>query len=447
MFDNLSESLSAVFSKLKRKAVLTEEDINLAAREIRVALLEADVALPVIKKIIDALKERAIGNKLIESVTAVQQIIKIVNDLLVEVLTGAQKELYLNNNGLTVIAMVGLQGAGKTTQAAKIAYMLKHKKKKVLLASLDVYRPAAQKQLATLAKQNALESLSIIEGEKPIAIAERAMQTAKNEAFDVLILDTAGRLHIDDELMEELKQVQKLTEPHETLLVVDSMIGQNALQMATSFANSINITGLILTRIDGDARGGVALSINMTIAIPILFLGVGEKISELEVFDPERIASRILGMGDIVGLVEKAAQFIDQKEAEAVSKKLMKGTFNLNDFAKQLETMKKMGGIASMMSMMPMPGAIKDKMKNQKPDEKKFDHMLAMIRSMTNKERNDPLIINGSRRKRISCGSGRSVEEVNKLLKMHKEMTSMMKKFGKMDPKMLSRMDPTKLFS
>jgi signal recognition particle subunit SRP54 len=440
MFDNLSNSLNKVFDRLRGKGVLTEADVSAAMREIRIALLEADVALPVVKKFIAGVKEKAVGQDVIKSISPGQMVVKIVNDHLVEMLGAENAELQLNVAPPAVIMMIGLQGSGKTTSSGKLALYLKQKlNKKVLLASLDVYRPAAQKQLEILGNQIDVSSLPIIESEKPLAITKRALDVGKLEGYDVIILDTAGRLHIDATLMDELKDVKSLAKPSETLLVADSLTGQDAVHIAEQFHGAIGVTGNILTRMDGDGRGGATLSMRAVTGCPIKFIGSGEKINEFEAFHPDRIASRILGMGDIVSLVEKAAENVDEEEAKRLEKKVRKGAFDLDDLAKQLKMMRKMGGVGSLLGMMPGISKLKDKIDDAQVDDRAFIRLESIIYSMTKQERKYPKVINASRKKRIAAGAGTTVQEVNKLLKQHKQMSTMMKKFGKMDKKSMMR--------
>ncbi|MBN9542748.1 MAG: signal recognition particle protein [Alphaproteobacteria bacterium] len=447
MFESLSDKLSSVFNKLKRKGLITEDDLNQAAREIRIALLEADVALPVVKSIIDQLKERAIGEKVISNVSPVQMIIKIMNDLILEALGAESYDLKYSGIPSSFL-FVGLQGAGKTTSAAKLAFFLKSKQnKKILLASSDIYRPAAREQLKKLADQHQLDSLSIISDEKPLDIAKRALKEAEHKGYDILIFDTAGRLHTDEELIQEVIDIKGILRPSETILVADSMTGQDAVNIAKEFSDKVGLTSVILTRIDGDARGGAALSIRKITEVPIKFLATGEKINEFEVFHPDRLASRILGMGDIVSFVEKAASQLDHAEAEKVAKRVMKGNFDLNDLASQIKQMKRMGGLGSIMSFMPGMKQIKDKIGEMNVNEKVFDWQLAIINSMTEEERSNPNLMNGSRRKRIAIGAGRNVQEVNRLLNQYEQMRKVMKQFGKMDPKSLMKSGIGKLFS
>ena len=436
MFEGLSDKLGGVFDKLTKRGALKESDIKDAMREVRVALLEADVALPVVKDFIAKVSEEAVGEKILRSVTPGQLVIKVVHDHLVEMLGADAEPLRVNGNPPNAVLMVGLQGSGKTTTTAKIASRLTRlEKKKVLMASLDVYRPAAQQQLQQLGDQNGLSVLPIVFGEQPVAIAKRAMHVGRTEGYDVVMLDTAGRLHIDEELMSEVQQVRDATDPGETLLVTDALIGQDAVNVAKEFNDKVGISGIVLTRVDGDARGGAALSMKAVTETPIKFLGVGEKIDELDAFDARRVAGSILGQGDVVGLVERAAQVIDQEEAEAQAKKMLKGQFTLEDMADQIGQLRKMGDLKGLMGMMPGMGKMKKQIANADIDEKKIARQEAIIRSMTPKERKNPKLINGSRRKRIAAGSGTSVTEVNRLLKQFTQMSKMMKKMGKMGGK------------
>ncbi len=440
MFDNLSDSLGNVFDKLRGKGVLKEEDVDLAMREVRLALLEADVALSVVKDFIAKVKEKAIGQEVVKSVSPAQMVVKIVNDELEAFLGGDGQELNLKAVPPVVVMMTGLQGSGKTTSTAKIANILKTKQnKKVLLASLDVYRPAAQEQLATLGKQVSLDTLPIVEGEKPIAITKRAVTEAKKGGYDVFFLDTAGRLHVDDDLMDELVQVRDLAKPTETLLVADSLTGQDAVNVAQTFNEKVGVTGIVLTRVDGDARGGAALSMKTVTGCQIKYLGTGEKISEMEVFHPSRIAQRILGMGDVATLVEKAQEAVDEKDAERMAKKMRKGTFDFNDLSDQFDSIKKMGGVGGLMGMMPGVAKMKNQVEASGVDEKALVKYQSIISSMTKAERIDPKIMNASRKRRIATGSGVTIQEVNQLLKQFKHMQMMMKKVSKMGKKGLMR--------
>lgn len=449
MFESLSKRLGDVFERLTRRGALSEADVDAALREVRTALLEADVALPVVKDFVEAVRAKAVGQDVIKSVTPGQMVVKIVHDHLVETLGGQGAELDLNATPPVAILMVGLQGSGKTTTTAKIAYRLsqggqgimagQREKKKVLMASLDVTRPAAQQQLAVLGQQAQVATLPIVPLEQPVAITRRALDTARREGYDVVMLDTAGRLAIDEKLMAEVAAVRDVAKPRETLLVADAMTGQDAVNLARSFNEKVGVTGIVLTRVDGDARGGAALSMRAVTGRPIKLLGVGEKIDALEPFHPDRIASRILGMGDIVSLVERAAETIEQEEAERLAAKVKKGEFDLNDMVSQLRQLKKMGGLSGLMGMLPGVAKIKAQMKDAKVDEKVLSRQEAIIMSMTPKERRNPALIHASRKKRIAAGSGTQVQDVNKLLKQHMEMGRMMKRVNKLGEKGLMR--------
>lgn len=440
MFDLLSDKLSGIFSKLKGKGYLSESDVDEAMREVRIALLEADVSLSVAKDFIAKVKAKAIGQEIVKSVSPAQMVIKIVQDNIEEALGGDTSDINLATTPPAVIMMVGLQGSGKTTSSAKLAKYLQDKlNKKVLLASLDIYRPAAQEQLTMLAQQINGHAVEINKAEKPAAITIRALEQAKLEAFDVLILDTAGRLHIDEELMNELVNVKQIAKPIETILVADSLTGQDAVNIADKFNKSVGLTGIILTRIDGDGRGGAALSMKAVTNCPIKFLGSGEKITEFEVFHPKRIASLILDKGDIVSLVEKAAEAVDMDEAKKLERKISKGQFDLNDLASQLKTMRKMGGMSGLMGFIPGMGQLKQKIKDANVDDRKFIRLESIIYSMTKQERKYPKVINGSRKQRIAKGAGVTIQEVNQLLKQFKQMSLVFKKIGKMDKKALMR--------
>ncbi|HEY9548647.1 MAG TPA: signal recognition particle protein [Kiloniellaceae bacterium] len=441
MFDSLQERLSGVFDKLTRRGALSEADVSAALREVRVALLEADVALPVVKDFIDGVREKAIGQEVLRSVTPGQMVVKIVHDHLVETLGTESVGLDLRATAPVGIMLVGLQGSGKTTSCAKIARRLQEReKKKVLMASLDVRRPAAQEQLRVLGVQAGVATLPVVPGEPPVAIARRAMKSGALEGYDVVLLDTAGRLAIDEELMAEVAAVRDAAKPHESLLVADAMTGQDAVNVASAFKQRVGLTGIVLTRVDGDARGGAALSMRAVTGCPIKLIGVGEKLDALEGFHPDRVASRILGMGDVVSLVEKAAEGIEQEEAEKLARKLQKGTFDLDDFAKQLQQMQKMGGLSSLMGMLPgMSGAQMQQMKKAKLDDGVVKRQLAMLSSMTSDERKKPDLIKASRKQRIAVGSGTSVQDVNKLLKQHKDATRIMKRVQKMGKKGMLR--------
>jgi signal recognition particle subunit SRP54 len=433
MFQSLSTKLTGIFDKLRGRGALTEADVNTALREVRIALLEADVALPVVKTFIEGVRERAIGEDVIRTISPGQLVVKIVHDYLVETLGGTAEPLNLSMAPPAVILMVGLQGSGKTTSTGKLAKILKEKHhKKVMMASLDVYRPAAQEQLEILGHQIDVATLPIIESERPFQITQRALQAAKLQGIDVLLLDTAGRLHIDDELMLEVANVKKMTNPVETFLVADAMTGQDAVTIAQQFNDKVGVTGIILTRLDGDARGGAALSMRSITGCPIKFVGMGEKLDQMEVFHPERIAGRILDMGDVVSLVEKASSLIEEEDAQKLAEKLQKGKFDLNDMESQLLQMMKMGGVGGIMGMLPGFSKIKDKLDQAGLDDDFVKHQVAIIRSMTKKERQDPGILNGSRRRRISSGAGVPVSDVNRLIKKHEQMQMMMKRLKKM---------------
>jgi len=433
MFENLTTRLGGVFDRLRRRGALSEADVAEALREIRVALLEADVALPVVKEFVAGIKERAIGQEVIRSITPGQQIVKIVNDRLIELLGGTEHVGLELGSPPSVILMCGLQGSGKTTTSGKLALRLKNReRKKVLLASLDVQRPAAQKQLQVLAEQTGTGHLPIVPGQKPVEITQRALDTAHREGYDVVILDTAGRLQIDDQLMDELAEVKLLAEPQETLLVADGLTGQTAVDVARAFNDEIGVDGIVLTRMDGDARGGAALSMRQITGKPIKFVGVGEKLDQLEAFVAERVAGRILDMGDVVSLVEKAVENIDREEAEKLAKKVQKGRFDLADYRSQLVQMKKMGGMQGMLSALPGVQKIKKQLDEKKVDERVFIRQTAIIDSMTPLERRDPDKLNASRKRRIAKGSGTTVQDVNQLLKQHRQMQDMMKQMKKM---------------
>ncbi len=447
MFESLSTKLGSVFDKLRGRGALVEADVDAALREVRVALLEADVALQVVKDFVAGVKLEAIGQQVVRSVTPGQMVVKIVNDKLVETLGSTAVELNLRATPPVAILMLGLQGSGKTTTSAKLAKRLAQKdRKKVLLASLDVRRPAAQEQLAVLGRQVEVETLPIVAGQDPVAIANRAMDVGRNEGYDIVILDTAGRLSIDDELMAEAAAVRDAVGPTESLLVVDALTGQDAVNTATQFNTRLGVTGIVMTRVDGDQRGGAALSMRAVTGKPIKFVGLGEKMDALDVFYPDRIAGRILGMGDIVGLVEKAQENVAAEDAEKLARKIKSGDFDFNDMLSQLEQLKKMGGLGGVMNMLPGVQKMKAQMANANIDEKVVGRQTAIIRAMTKKERRDSKLLNGSRKRRIATGSGTSVEEVNRLVKQFMEMSRVMKQMGKLGQKGMMRTGIGNLF-
>tara|TARA_R110002049_G_scaffold44333_3_gene129765 strand:+ start:5311 stop:6807 length:1497 start_codon:yes stop_codon:yes gene_type:complete len=434
MFENLSERLSGVFDRLTKQGALSDEDVKTALREVRVALLEADVSLPVARDFVKAVQDKATGQAVTKSITPGQQVVKIVHDALIDVLKGEGEPGALKiDNPPAPILMVGLQGGGKTTTTAKLAKRLKERDgKRVLMASLDVNRPAAMEQLAILGVQIGVDTLPIVKGETPVQIAKRAKTQAGLGGYDVYMLDTAGRLSIDEELMQQVKAVRDVANPRETLLVVDGLTGQDAVHTAENFDERIGITGVVLTRMDGDGRGGAALSMRAVTGKPIKFVGLGEKMDALETFEPERIAGRILGMGDIVALVEKAQQTIEAEQAERMMKRMAKGQFNMNDLKMQLEQMIKMGGMQGMMGMMPGMGKMAKQVEDAGLDDRILKQQIALIQSMTKKERANPALLQASRKKRIARGAGMEVSDLNKLMKMHRQMSDMMKKMGKM---------------
>ncbi|APZ53003.1 signal recognition particle protein [Salipiger abyssi] len=434
MFENLSERLGGVFDRLTKQGALSEDDVRTALREVRVALLEADVSLPVARQFIKAVEKKATGAAVTKSVTPGQQVVKIVHDELIAVLAGEGEPGALRiDSPPAPILMVGLQGGGKTTTTAKLAKRLKERDhKKVLMASLDVNRPAAMEQLEILGKQIGIDTLPIVKGEDPVAIAKRAKTQASLGGYDVYMLDTAGRLSIDEELMTQVEAVRDVANPRETLLVVDGLTGQDAVHTAENFDTRIGITGVVLTRMDGDGRGGAALSMRAVTGKPIKFVGLGEKMEALETFEPDRVAGRILGMGDIVALVEKAQQTLEAEQAERMMKRFSKGQFNMNDLKMQLEQMIKMGGMEGMMSMLPGAAKMAKQMDGAGIDDKILRQQIALINSMTKKERANPQILQASRKKRIAAGAGLEVSDLNKLLKMQRQMSDMMKKMGKM---------------
>ncbi|MDG1531281.1 MAG: signal recognition particle protein [Paracoccaceae bacterium] len=438
MFENLSDRLSGVFDRLTKQGALSDEDVKTALREVRVALLEADVSLAVARDFVKAVQDKASGQAVTKSVTPGQQVVKIVHDELVHVLAGDNAvpgELKIDNAPAPIL-MVGLQGSGKTTTTAKLAKRLTEKNgKRVLMASLDVNRPAAMEQLAILGSQIGVDTLPIVAGQKPVDIAKRAKQQATLGGYDVYMLDTAGRLHIDEVLMEEVETVRDVTKPRETLLVVDGLTGQDAVNVAEEFDGKIGVSGVVLTRMDGDGRGGAALSMRAVTGKPIKFVGLGEKMDALEEFHPERVAGRILGMGDIVSLVEKAQETIEAEQAERMMKRFQKGMFNMNDLKNQLLQMQKMGGMESVMGMMPGMKKMAGQVEKAGLNDNLLARQVALINSMTKKERANPSLLQASRKKRIAKGAGLEVSELNKLLKMHRQMADMMKKMGKMGKK------------
>ena len=432
MFENLTNKLETIFSKLKKAPSLNEEQVDTGLREIRLALLEADVALPVAKEFIEKIRPKAIGQEIIRSTSPGQMIVKIVYDELVNFLGEKNQELNFNVVPPACVLLVGLQGSGKTTSAAKLAKLVEKKyNKKVLLVSLDVYRPAAQEQLKVLAENNQINHLPIINGQQPLDITKRALNAATLNGSDVIIFDTAGRTQVDLMMMNEIKQIKILAKPTETILVADSLTGQIAANVAKEFDKTVDVSSIILTRVDGDGRGGAALSMKYITNKPIKYIGVGEKIDDLELFHPERIANRILGMGDIVSLVEKASQGLDEEKLKKAEEQFKKGLFTLDDYLSQLRKMKKMGGMEGVLSLLPGVNKIKEQMKNASVDEKIIITNEAIILSMTKKEREDPKVINGSRKKRIAAGAGADVSTINKLLKQFRMMTDMMKKMSK----------------
>ena len=433
MFETLSGRLGGILDRLRGRGALSEADVKAALREVRIALLEADVALAVVKKFIEEVYEKAIGQDVVQSITPGQMVIKIVHDHLVEMLGGEVEPLNLSAPSPLVYLMAGLQGSGKTTSTAKIARLLHEKHaKKVLMASLDIYRPAAQEQLAALGRQVGIETLPVIEGDGPLEITKRALAAGRLQGFDVIMLDSAGRLHIDDALMAEIQAVKAEANPLETLLVADAMTGQDALAIAQAFQDKVGITGIVLTRVDGDARGGAALSMRAVTGCPIKLMGVGEKLDQLEVFQPARIAGRILDMGDIVSLVERATEVISTDYASKMAEKMQGGVFDLNDMATQLEQMMKMGGLSSILKMMPGINKMKGEIFQTGMDDKALHRQLAIIRSMTLKERRDHRLLNASRKRRIAAGSGVSVVDINRLVRQFQQMQHMMKQMGKM---------------
>jgi len=449
MFQTLTQNLTKIFDKIKGTGALTEAHIDSAMRDIRIALLEADVALPVVRAFISEVSEKAKGVEVVKSVSPAQMVIKIINDEMIGLLQPDENESKINLQSVPPVNLliVGLQGSGKTTASAKLALKLKNQGKKVLLVSLDTYRPAAQDQLEILAKSIAVDSLPIIKDQLPVAITERAMTAAKLSGYDVVIYDTAGRLHIDDDMINEAIKIKSLVKPTETFLVMDAMIGQDAVNIASNFNHQLDITGIILSRIDGDSKGGAALSVRYITGKPIKFLSTGEKPDAFEEFDAKRIASRILDMGDVVSFVEKAASVIDRNEVEKTAKKLKKGQFDLDDYITQIRMIKKMGGLGSMMNFLPGVSKLSSKIGDLTSGNKTLASQIAIVNSMTKKERKNPDILNASRKKRIATGSGTTVQQVNILLKQFKQISTTMKKVSRMDPKTLLRSGIGKLFS
>jgi signal recognition particle subunit SRP54 len=431
MFESLQDRLGSILNGLTGRGALSEKDVSAALREVRRALIEADVALDVVRSFTDRVRGKAIGVDVLKSIKPGQQVVKIVHDELVGMLGSEGETIDLNAPAPVVVMMVGLQGSGKTSTTAKIAKRLKEKQnKKVLMASLDTRRPAAQEQLRQLGEQTGVATLPVVEGQSPVDIAKRAVQAARLGGHDLVMLDTAGRTHIDEPLMVEMADIRKVSDPHEILLVADALTGQDAVNLARSFDERVGITGLVLTRMDGDGRGGAALSMRAVTGKPIKLIGTGEKMDALEEFHPKRIADRILGMGDIVSLVERAAETIDQEKAVAMARKMQAGKFDLNDLADQLRQMQKMGGLGGIMGMMPGMGKMKDQVAAAGLDDKTFVRQLAIISSMTQKERSNPDILKHSRKRRIAAGSGTNAADINKLLKMHRQMADMMKAMG-----------------
>ena len=432
MFENLTDKITDVFNKLKGKGIIDENSLNEALREIRIALLESDVSIKVAKDFIERVKQKALGKEVIKSVSPSQMVVKIVNDELTSLLGSESYEINLKSKPPAIMLMVGLQGSGKTTTSAKLAkWIEKNKNKKVLMASLDIYRPAAQEQLLTLGADNTIAVLPKQDKKKPLDIAKIAKKHAEDNDFDVLILDSAGRNHVDKKMMLEIQEISKFSSFTEIFFISDSLTGQDAVNTATSFSEKVDLTGIILTRLDGDGRGGAALSMKETINKPIKFIGVGEKIDDFEVFHPDRIANRILGMGDVVSLVEKASEQIDKEDAEKLQKKILKGKFSLADYSKQLDQLTNMGGIQGFLKYLPGMSGLKEKVEQSMENSDIFKKQKAIISSMTKKEKNFPDIVKASRKIRISKGSGTSVQDINKLLKQFKKMSQMMKKMGK----------------
>ncbi len=435
MFDSLSAKLTGILDRLRKRGAISESDVDEALREVRVALLEADVALPVVKDFLARVRERALGQDVIRSITPGQMVVKIVHDALVETLGGTEptESAIRTGNPPAAILMVGLQGSGKTTTTAKLAMRLeKRERKKTLMASLDVYRPAAQQQLAQLGSQTGIRVLAPVLGERPVAIAKRALDVARREAIDVVLLDTAGRLTIDDAMMTEAAEVRDAARPVETLLVADAMTGQDAVNVARAFHEKVKLSGIVLTRVDGDARGGAALSVRAVTGCPIKLIGTGEKLDALDAFDARRVAGSILGMGDIVGLVEKASEVVAKEDAEKLAAKMMKGQFSLQDMADQFRQIRKMGSIDGLLGMLPGVAKVKNQLAAARVDDKMLARQEAIILSMTRAERREPRLLNASRRRRIASGSGTTVQDVNRLIKQFEQAATMMKQAAKM---------------
>ncbi|MBM3952332.1 MAG: signal recognition particle protein [Rhodospirillales bacterium] len=435
MFDSLSAKLTGILDRLRKRGAISESDVDEALREVRVALLEADVALPVVKDFLARVRERAVGQDVIRSITPGQMVVKIVHDALVETLGGGDptESAIRTGNPPAAILMVGLQGSGKTTTTAKLAARLeKRERKKTLMASLDVYRPAAQQQLAQLGSQTGIRVLAPVLGERPVAIAKRALETARREAIDVVLLDTAGRLAVDEAMMTEAAEVRDAAKPVETLLVADAMTGQDAVNVARAFHERVKLSGIVLTRVDGDARGGAALSLRAVTGCPIKLIGTGEKLDALDAFDPRRVAGSILGMGDIVGLVEKASEVVAKEDAEKLAAKMMKGQFTLQDMADQFRQIRKMGNIEGLLGMLPGVAKVKNQLAAARVDDKMLARQEAIILSMTRAERREPRLLNASRRRRIASGSGTTVQDVNRLIKQFEQAAMMMKQAAKM---------------
>ena len=438
MFDRLTDNLEGIFTRLRRKGALRDGDIDTALREVRVALIEADVALSVAREFVEAVRERSRGQDRIRGVNPAQQIIKIVHDHLVETLGSETSQLDLAGNPPVAMMLVGLQGSGKTTSTAKLGRWLQEKERgrNVLMASLDVRRPAAQEQLAVLGDQAGVRTLAVVPGEDPLAITRRALDTARRSATDVVLLDTAGRLHLDDELMDELAGIRKLSSPREVLFVADAMTGQDAVNSAGSFHERAGVTGIVLTRIDGDARGGAALSMRRVTGCPIKLIGTGERLDQLDVFHPDRLAGQILGMGDVVSLVEKAARVVEEDGAQRLAAKFEKGQkFDLDDLRLQISQLRKMGGMQGLLGLLPGVARARKEMDASKLDDSMLRRLEAMISSMTAAERRDPRVIHASRKRRIAAGSGTRIQDINRVLKMHAEMNGKMKKVRKMAKK------------